>query len=301
MDLVASATRLPRPGESLVGSTFAMHPGGKAGNQAVSAARQGARTAIVARLGDDSFGWELRERLAAAAVDVSLVEMNSEAATGASPILTEEGGDYVSIIIPGASLGLTPGRLAGAGEVLESCAVLMLQLEIAPETSLAAAEIVRRAGGIVMLNAAPVPDSTDARFDSLLAGTDLLVVNRVEATAWSGIDVDNSENAQRAGLVLVERFGLRAAVVTLEARGLVLIQGDGVSRLPGYQVGVIDTVGAGDALAGAIAAALARGESLARAAAIGNAAGALAVQRRGGYEAAPTLAETLAFLTAQAR
>jgi ribokinase len=299
MDLVASAARLPRRGESLVGRSFAMHPGGKAGNQAVAAARQGARTAIVARLGDDLFGRDLRGRLAAAGVDVSLVQTDDELATGASPILAEEGGDYASIIVPGASLALTPARLAPAAEALRSCAVLLLQLEIPVATSLAAVDMAKRGGGLVIINPAPVPPDWDEDVDHLLSRADVLIANRHEAEALAESAVQDEEGVARAGVKLLRRFGLRAAIVTLGAEGVLMVEPAGARRVPGHPTTVADTVGAGDALAGAIAAALARGESLLRAVEIGNAAGALAVQRQGAYDAAPTLAETMTFLAAQ--
>lgn len=303
MDLLARGPRLPRPGESLVGSSFAMHPGGKAGNQAVAAARQGAHTVIVARLGDDQFGRELQGRLEAAGVDVSFLQTDEAVATGASPILSEDGGDYASIIVPGASLELTPERLSAADGPLRSCRVLLLQLEISPDTSLAAAEISSREQGvgIVLLNAAPAPTRLDDSFHALLARADVLMVNRVEAEAWSGIAVHESADAGRAGAAMRQRYGIDAVVVTLGGSGVVLVDADRASSIPGYPARVVDTVGAGDALAGAVAAALARGESLRHAVELGNAAGALAVQRQGGYEAAPTLAETVSLLNKKTR
>jgi ribokinase len=276
-----------------------MHPGGKAGNQAVAATRQGARTAIVARLGDDLFGRDLRGRLAAAGVNVSLVQTDDELATGASPILAEEGGDYASIIVPGASLALTPARLAPAAEALRSCAVLMLQLEIPVATSLAAADMAKSGGGLVIVNPAPVPPDWDEDVGRLLSRADVLIANRHEAEALAETEVQDEEGAARAGVKLLRRFGLRAAIVTLGAEGVLQVEPAGARRVPGHSTTVADTVGAGDALAGAIAAAFARGESLLRAVEIGNAAGALAVQRQGAYDAAPTLAETMTFLAAQ--
>jgi ribokinase len=292
MDLVAVAPRLPRRGESVAGSRFSIHPGGKAGNQAVAAARQGARTAIVASVGDDAFGRELREKLAEAAVDVSLVQSDLDAPTGASPILLDERGDYASIIAPGASLRLTPERLTAALPALRGCAVLLVQLEIALPTTLAAARAVHEAGGTVLLTAAPAPAAATDIPDELWRSVHLLLVNQAEAAALTGFAIRDSVSAGRAGELLVERLKL-GVVITLGAAGVTLVTASESFVLPGHRVPVVDTVGAGDALAGAVAAALARGEPLWRAVELGNAAGALAVGRRGDFGAPPTLAETL--------
>lgn len=295
MDLVAAASRLPVPGESLIGSTFSMHPGGKGGNQSVAAARQGARSAIVARVGDDAFGHELRAKLANAGVDVGNMQLDAEVATGVSTILTSEGGEHVSVIVPSASRELTPQRLALARDALRACKLLLVQLEIRVATTVAAARMVREGGGLVVFNPAPAAAVTAEFPKELWRSVELLLVNRDEAVAIGGEPVRGVEDAIRMCRSLRHRFGVGGVVVTLGDAGLVAVDEAEELALPGYRVPVIDTVGAGDALAGAIAAALARGDPLRRAVELGNAAGALAVGRRGAFEAAPTLAETIAF------
>jgi ribokinase len=301
MDLIANAPRLPSPGESLLGSDFGMYPGGKGGNQAVAAAQQGASTAIIARVGDDAFGNQLRESLARKQVDVSLLQIDTAAATGVSPVLMGSDGEYASIVVPGASLSLTPAHLEAASEALRSCDVLMLQLEIGMPVSAAAAFLARSAGATVVINVAPAAAVSNASRWEIWRDVDIVVANRDEAEALSGVAVDGAASGIRAATALRMSLGVAGVIVTLGAAGAVLADVSGEIRDPGYEVDVIDTIGAGDAFAGSVAAALARGVGLREAVRLGNAAAALAVGRRGAYDACPTLAETEEFLAANVR
>ena len=295
MDLIANAPRLPDPGESVLGSDFAMYPGGKAGNQAVAAAQQGASTAIVARVGDDMFGNQLRESLARKQVDVSLLQIDTARATGVSPVLMGSGGEYASIVVPGASLSLTPAHLEPASEALRSCDVLMLQLEIGMPVSAAAAYLARSAGATVVINVAPAAALSSASRWEIWRDVDIVLANRDEAEALSGVAVDGAASGIRAATALRMSLGVSAVIVTLGGAGVVLADVSGEIHVPGYEVEVLDTIGAGDAFAGSVAAALARGVELREAVCLGNAAAALAVGRRGAYDACPTLAETEVF------
>ena len=297
MDLIASAPRVPHSGESILGTGFAMYPGGKGGNQAIAAAQQGAATAIVARVGDDAFGKQLRESLARKNVDVSLLLTDADKPTGVSPVLMGSEGEYASIIVPGASLSLTTeSLLTPSSDVLRSCAVLMLQFEIAISTSAAAARVAASAGATVMVNAAPARSRCDATNWDLWRDVDVLIVNRDEAQALSGVVVKDAATGVDAAIALRRLFGIPGVIVTLGPDGAILADSSGQKVDPGYAVNVIDTIGAGDAFAGAVAAALARGLDLPEAVRLGNAAGALAVGRKGAYEAAPTLEETESFV-----
>ena len=301
MDLIATAARLPSPGESVMGSGFAIYPGGKGGNQAVAAAQQGASTTIVAQVGDDTFGDELRKSLAAKHVDVSLLQTENTGTTGVSPVLMASAGEYASIVVPGASLSLTPVHLESASEVLRTCDVLMLQLEIALTTSTAAARIASSAGAIVIVTVAPAPAVPDVSRWEIWGSVNIVLVNRSEAEALSGFPVDGPASGVHAAIALKSLLGVAAVIVTLGPQGAALADGSGESHIPGYGVTVLDTIGAGDAFAGAVGAALARGVELREAVHLGNAAGALAVGRKGAYDASPTLEETEQFATAGLR
>ncbi len=297
MDLIANAPRLPSPGESVLGSNFTMYPGGKGGNQAVAAAQQGASTAIVTCVGSDAFGDLLRESFAKKQVDISLLQVDTVQATGVSPVLMGSDGEYASIIVPGASLSMTPAHLKPASDALCSCDVLMLQLEIGLRTSAAAASRARSAGATVIMNVAPAAALSHAPDWEIWRDVDILLANRDEAEALSGVAVDDVAHAIRAATSLRISLGIAAVIVTLGAAGAVLADESGNLHVPGYHVDVLDTIGAGDTFAGSVAAAVARGLELQEAIRLGNAAAALAVGRRGAYDACPTLAETELFAT----
>lgn len=288
VDLVASARRLPRPGETLPGTSFATYPGGKAGNQAVQVALLGVRSFIVGRIGRDPFGERLRAAVTRKGVDTRFLTEDPGAPTGVSSVLTGENGEYASVIVPGAAGRLGRADLAGARDAFASADVLLLQLEIAFDTVAAAIELGRAAGLMVVLNAAPAPDDA-ARFeDAIRHGVDFLIVNRVETEMLSGMPVGDGAAATAAAATLLARHRLSAVLVTLGADGAVLVRPGGVVRYPPWPVSVVDTIGAGDAFAGTFAASLARGSSVPEAAERGNAAGALAVTQAGAYDALPS-------------
>jgi ribokinase len=298
MDLLATAHRVPLPGESILGAGFAMYPGGKAGNQAIAVAQQGARAAIVARVGDDPFGHELQSALRRKGVDTTWLQFDAREATGASPVLMGADGAYASIIVPGASRALSPAALATVAPALRSCTVLMLQLEIALETTLAAARIAATGAARIVLNSSP-PLAIESLPGQLWACVDIVVVNRTEAAALLPASWNDADAPARLARGLRGRLGVPVVVVTLGASGVVLADDAGVCELPAHDVAVIDTIGAGDAFAGATVAALARGHDPRVAVAFGNAAGALAVGKHGAHDAAPTLGETVAFLASR--
>ena len=296
MDLVATADRLPRRGETLLGRRFAMHPGGKAGNQATQVARHGVPVFMLGRVGNDVFGEALRAALARAGVDVTHVGVDDEVPSGASPVLTDEGGDHASVIVPGASRRLSRADIDAAGPALARSAVLMAQLEIPLETSGYAATVARSHGARVVLNAAPVPDEVgplEAAFGGLI---EVLVVNAGEAAALSGVPIEGIEPARRAAEEMRKRFGAAVTVVTLGAGGALLLDEDGFAHESGWEVPVVDTVGAGDAFVGTLASELTRGVAPRAALPVANAAGALAVGKQGAYDALPTGAEVRRFL-----
>ena len=282
VDLIASAHRLPVRGESLIGQTFAIEPGGKAGNQAASVAAQDVRCAMVGRVGDDEFGGMLLDSLRRHGVDAALVVVDSSAATGASTVLTGEGGDYASIVVPAASALIDAGQIAGARDSLERAAVAVTQLELGGMIAEAFLAAARDAGCRTVLNAAPIPDDLSAVPASLWNVVDVVVANRVEAAMLLGLDAAAAASATPDAAALARRLGVRGVVVTLGGDGLEACLDGVASRVSAWPVEVVDTVGAGDAFVGVLAASLASGIAWHGALVRANAAGALAVARRGG-------------------
>ncbi|MCF6523730.1 ribokinase [Streptomyces sp. JJ36] len=175
-DLVTAVDRHPAPGETVLGSDLAVHPGGKGANQAVAAARLGARTGLLARVGDDAYGRLLRESLATAGVDTGAVRTGG-APTGVALIAVGSTGDNTIVVAPGANHRLSPEDVAAAGALLAAAGAVSLQLEIPPETVTAAVRTAVAAGTRVVLNASP-PAPLSAE---VLAACDPLVVNEHEA------------------------------------------------------------------------------------------------------------------------
>ncbi|MEV4363797.1 ribokinase [Nonomuraea sp. NPDC049625] len=280
-DLVVQVDRHPAPGETVLGSELAVHPGGKGANQAVAAARLGARVALLGRVGADGHGRLLRESLERDGVNLGHLH-DTAAASGIAMIAVGPQGDNSIIVAPGANARLTEGDVLDAAPLLRSAPVVSLQLEIPLPAVLAAARLARRA--VLNLSpAVPVPDE-------LLALCDPLVVNEHEAALLLGA----SGAPDRQARELLAR-GPRSVVITLGADGAVvadMVAEDGaVHAVPSPRVEAVDTTGAGDAFTGALAWRLAAGEPLARAAAFAARVGAAAVRRAGAQDSYPTMAE----------
>ncbi len=263
LDVIVATPHLPREDETVTGSEVTYAFGGKGGNQAVAAARMGARCAMAGCVGEDAFAARLRAGLTAAGVDDSRVQ-SVPGPSGMSVALLQPDGSYGAVIVSAANLRLDPAAVGFPPEAR----LLLLQNEIPAAANRALAARARAAGMRVILNAAPAraPDP------DLLALTDLLVVNRVEAADLLGDPGPDPGSAAAA----LAALGPRAVILTLGARGLVLHDGQ-ATAIPAHRVRAVSTHGAGDAFIGALAARLAAGATLSAAARFAAAAGALHV------------------------
>ncbi|MGW4562055.1 ribokinase [Streptomyces sp. NPDC004561] len=282
-DLVIGVERRPAAGETVLGGDLSVHPGGKGANQAVAAARLGARTALLARVGDDGHGRHALDSLRSAGVDPAGVLVGG-APTGVALITVDPTGDNSIVVSPGANARLTPRDVRAAGSLLHASRVVSAQLEIPVETVV---EVVRSlpAGTRFVLNPSP-PRPLPAE---VLAACDPLVVNEHEARVILGADRAGGDPEDWARLLPAE--GPRSVVVTLGAAGALVCDGSGVTRVPSVEVDAVDTTGAGDAFTAALAWRLGSGAALAEAAAYAARVGAAAVTRRGAQESYPTAAE----------
>lgn len=287
MDLVAYAPRRPNAGETLIGTGFSEAPGGKGFNQAVAAARAGATTSMVGAVGDDAMGEQFRAMLAAEGIDARAVVVRPAAGTGVGLPLVEPDGQNSIVVVPRANLEVDSVQIVQAAPVISVADVLLLQLELAVETTVAAAEFARGLGVKVVLNPAPAQPLPDG----LLECVDVIVPNEGElASLVGGPDTDAAAGARR----LRDRWDVDV-VVTLGEKGALVVPRDGDEVLvEGRLVKAVDTVGAGDVFCGYLAAGLAAGRSLVEAARIANAAAAIAVTRTGSAASAPTRDEVAA-------
>lgn len=297
-DLVATAERRPAPGETLHGTGFAEFLGGKGVNQAIAAARMGARTAIVGTIGDDRYGQEFLELLGADGVDTSWVSRHPELGTGVGlPLVFPDGSNSI-VIVSRANAAITPAAIEAAADVVTGSAVLSVQLELPVEASRAALRIAAAAGVTTILTPAPV-GPVDA---ALAESVDILVPNEVEAAALTGLDCDDESQVPVIARKLAEEWELRGCVVTLGSRGAYVLdrQNGSEVRVPAHRVDTVDTVGAGDAFCGSLAASLAEGAELVEAVRLANAAGALSTTLAGAATSAPARTEALALLNSSA-
>lgn len=280
MDLSIRAPRRPGPGETVVGDSFEEFLGGKGCNQALAAARAGATTAMVGRVGDDAYGRRFLERLALDGVDATHVVVDEVAGTGIGAPLVEASGDNSIVIIPRANHRVSGADVLEARAAVEGARVLLLQLELPAEAVEAAARLAHAAGVTVVLNPAPALGDL-AALEGLV---DVLVPNEGEASTLSGCT-----DPRAAARVLRDRFGC-AVVVTLGEEGSLVLGPDAAEPtvVPTHVVDAVDTVGAGDTFCGNLGARLAAGDDLVAAARFASAAAALSVTVPGAEPSLPT-------------
>ena len=290
-DLVVRLNRFPSPGETTTGNHFAVHPGGKGGNQAFAAGRLGARVHMVGRVGDDDQGRMLRGSLAGAGVDTSAVAVDASATTGLALITIDASGQNQIVIVPGANGRLSAADVERHRDLVASAGLLLLQLEVPLETVEAAARLGRAGGATVILDPAPArPECL-----RLLSLVDYVTPNEGELAVLAGSPGERGDPvAARALARALLAWGPRHVVAKLGAEGAVLISADGERVFPGRAVAAVDTTAAGDVWNGAFAAALAEGADEAEAGDFANAAAAISVTRPGAQPSMPTRGEVAA-------
>ena len=296
MDVVALADRHPRPGETVAGRGIRYFPGGKGANQAVAAAKLGAATRLIGRVGVDAFGRELRTYLAAQGVDLAFVQDTPEAHSGMA-LITLANADNTIVVVPGANGLVSPADVATAP--LAKGDVAVSQFEIPLPAISAFFERARIAAATTILN--PAPAIPFARM--LLDLIDILVLNETELGLLANIELRDTDDPRRFVEAMRSlRSGKDKIVcVTLGHRGAVaLVQGEPLI-IAGRAVTAVDTTGAGDCFVGALAAQLATGHGVGDALAYANIAASICVQRLGAAPSMPTAEEVLPALSGEGR
>lgn len=283
IDLVTTTPRLPMPGETINGNNFFSAGGGKGANQAVAAARLGIPTKIVGRVGNDNFGQQLLASLQAANVDTTKVVVDEDIHTGVAVISVDNNGENSIIVVSGANHRIDNTEVESLKSLLTDATALLLQLEIPLEFAMSAAKVAQEMGVKVILDPAPFPEHFPHDFYGLI---DIITPNEIEASQLVGFAVNNQETATKAAMELCRR-GVKNAVVKIGDRGVVCATGEETFFQPAFDVKAIDTVAAGDAFNGALAAALDTGLSLKEGVKWGAAAGALCVTKSGAQPAMP--------------
>lgn len=295
-DTAYRADRAPRMGETLMGNSFALGPGGKGSNQAVAAARLGADVAFLSKLGRDPFG-EMALKTWAEAGVTPKVAQSDESYTGAAYIFIEEAtGENAIIICPGVAATISPDYVQAEADLIRNAAIFVTQLEQPMDAAVRALEIAREAGVPTILNPAPAA----ALPDGMLGLCDYVTPNESETEGLTGIPVTTPEDAERAARVFLEK-GVGAAVITLGEKGALFHSAERTEHVPAVDAGpVVETTGAGDAFNGGFATALARGADPVEAVRFACATAGISVTRPGTAPSMPSLAEVEALMKQRA-
>lgn len=282
MDLTTYVPRLPKEGETLQGHSYLTVPGGKGNNQAVAASRLCAKTHLVGRVGDDLFGRQVMEIIAANQVDVKQVIKDPENHTGLAVISVDDSANNVIVIISGANYALDKSDVKRAESLMDLCKVLMVQLEIPAQISLAGVKAAKEKGLSVIFDPAPALNMPKEAYPYI----DLFTPNETETEMLTGILPQNEQDAARAAKIIRDK-GTKAAIIKMGAKGVFFEGPAEKGFIPAFKVKAIDTVAAGDAFNAGLAVAISEGAGLSDAVRWGAAAGAIATTRQGALPAMP--------------
>jgi ribokinase len=303
MDLTFRTPRLPKPGETLTGQAFHLGYGGKGANQAVMAARFGAKVTMLAKVGSDVFGEGMKRQLHTEGIDITQVLTDPVQFSGVAGIVVDDAAQNCIIVVPGANHALTPADVENAAATLQAASVLLCQLEVPLPTTLAALRLAKAAGVKTILNPAPAQPLTD----EMLALADLCIPNETELELLTGHTAATLKEAEAAAHILLQR-GPSTVIVTLGNRGTLIVDTQTVERgalivtdltvehVPPFKVIAVDPTGAGDAFIGSLGVLLAEGMLLREAVRQASATAALSVTRPGAQQSFPTRREVAAFL-----
>jgi ribokinase len=287
MDMVTVTPRIPRTGETVIGTGFGTTPGGKGANQAVAAARLGYPVQMVGKVGDDLYGPALVENLAAAGVGTEAIE-HTDGPSGLAPIFLSESGENAIVVVPGANGKVDPACVDRHAELIRSAGMVLCQLELPMNTVSHLLEVCDTAGVPLMLDPAPAAQLPQAAWKQVSWFTP----NETEAAFY----LEDSGTPEDAAQHLLAR-GLKGVVLKRGGEGsYVAVAGGKAAWVPAFPVNVIDTVGAGDCFNGAFAVALLEDNDPWSAARFASAAAAISVTRRGAQASMPSRAEVEEFL-----
>ena len=281
-DMVIKTSKLPLPGETILGGNFLMNPGGKGANQAVAASRLNGEVTLVAKTGEDVFGLQTKKLFQSENLNAEFLFSDPDFPSGIALITVDEQAENCIVVAPGANSRLVREDINLAKEAILQAAIVLMQLEIPLDTVLYTAEIAFQAGIKVILNPAPAQQLPDELMKMLY----MITPNETEAELLTGIAVTDLSSGEKAASVLLEK-GAKVVVITLGSKGALLVTEGVCELIPTYPVEPIDTTAAGDCFNGALAVALSEGSGLTAAIAFANRAASLSVTRMGAQASAP--------------
>ena len=281
-DMVIKAAHLPRPGETILGGTFFMNPGGKGANQAVAIARLGGPVTFICKTGSDIFGHQSQQLFEEEGINTSYVFSDSGNPSGVALITVDEKAENCIVVASGANANLLPSDLEKAEEAIERADLVLMQLEVPMETVCFVADIAWQKGKKVILNPAPAhPLPAD-----LLRHFYLITPNETEAEMITGVKITDESSAGEAARAL-SGMGVQHVIITLGSKGALIYSNGKAEMVPALKVEAVDTTAAGDVFNGALTVALSEGRSLKEAARFACKASAISVTRVGAQSSAP--------------
>ncbi|KAA2379939.1 ribokinase [Alistipes onderdonkii] len=289
-DMVICTGHLPLPGETVIGGTFFMNPGGKGANQAVTVARLGGRVSFICKTGSDIFGHQANQLFNEEGIDTSYVFSDTKNPSGVALITVDTDAENCIVVAPGANAHLTPNDLKRSAEAVEAADIILLQLEIPMQTVEAAAAMAYRLGKKVVLNPAPASKLSAGLLETLYA----ITPNETEAEAISGIRITDEHTAEEAARKIAS-MGVCNVIITLGAKGALVFDGEHCEVVPAYKIQAVDTTAAGDVFNGALVVALSEGRTLPEAVRFACKASAISVTRSGAQNSVPYRTEVDVF------
>ncbi len=290
MDVVTPIKKLPLPGQTIMAGDVQLIPGGKGANAAVAAARLGGTVRMIGAVGDDAFGHTLKSNLVNEGIDCNQVPMIKAISSGTAVILLDADSGQNSIMVSAGANAKV--KASDDADVYTWANVLMMQLETPVQTNIDAARRAREAGVTVILDPAPACDDLP---DELFAACDVLLPNETELATLTGMPISSIPQILAASHKLMER-GSQHIIVTLGPRGALWVTDNHNQLFPATPVKAVDTTAAGDSFAGALAANLAQGKTIADSVPFALAAGSLACTKLGAQPSVPTTDQVLAFM-----
>lgn len=290
-DMVIRADRIPRPGETILGGSFFLNPGGKGANQAVAAARAGGTVVLVAKKGNDLFGDEAALHFRNENIGTDYLFTDPAQPSGVALITVDARGENSIVVAQGANATLSAADVDEAAHIIVPGSTVLLQLEVPLPTVVHAAMLAMEKGATVVLNPAPACALPDALYRSI----HIITPNETEAELLTGIAVADEASAARAAAVLQQK-GVGVVIITMGARGAYMCSGQQQLLVPAPTVDAIDTTAAGDVFNGALVVALSEGRTLHDAVAFACGAAAMSVTRMGAQASAPYRHEVDAFV-----
>ena len=285
-DMVIKADRLPIPGETILGGTFFMNPGGKGANQAVAAARMGGKVSFISKTGNDVFGKQSVMLYNSENINTDFVFSDPGLPSGVALITVDANGENCIVVASGANASLSPADINKASGEIETADLVLMQLEIPIDTVEYVADIANKKGIKVILNPAPAR----ALSDKLLKCLYIIIPNKSEAEILSGIKVTDYETARQAADLISAR-GVDNVVITLGSQGALIKEGNEYHFVEAYKVETLDTTAAGDSFCGSVCVGLSEGRSILDSVKLAARAAALTVTRMGAQSSIPYRSE----------